>query len=84
MIPPSVAAGVEETCNLLSPLVESSYVWTFISIAPRAGQAEIIELRLAMVLLSDYVINFETQTIGRLREQAILAESLRPPPDTPV
>ena len=84
MILPPVTAGVEERRELPGLLIDARYVWSFIAIAPWAGQAEVIEPRLAAVLLGDDVIDLEGQGIRRLGEPAVFADSLRPLPHAPI
>jgi hypothetical protein len=83
VILPAVTARVEKRRELSSILVNTRYVRTFISVASRAGQAEIVEPRLAMVLLGDDVINLEGQGISLLREPAVFAEPLGSIPHAP-
>jgi hypothetical protein len=76
MFRPSVAARIKERNDVIRNYVNHRDVWTFTTVASRADQGEIAQLRLPSVLASDDVIDFEWQWRECLREMAVLADSL--------
>lgn len=77
MIVPKVATRMKEPRELTRLSVQPGKIWAFAPIAPRASDGEIVELRLAEVLLGDDVIDLECPRVRCLRETAILTSSLR-------
>lgn len=57
---PTVTPGMEEPLNVAGQRIDGSDVWTFESIAFKAGEGEVSEGRRAPVLLGDDVVRFSS------------------------
>lgn len=84
MIAPAIASWVEQGGERSRPEVDSREIWALGSVASRRGQREVSALRLAMMLFGDDMVDLKRPWIERLRQTAILTESLRSVAHSPV
>jgi hypothetical protein len=84
VISPSISSRVEERRESTGLRIDAQQVRAFAPIASRAGQAQIAQLRLAVMLNGDDMIDLERPRVGRLRQAAVFARILCPFTDLPI
>jgi hypothetical protein len=81
---PSLVPGVEEPCPSARVWINPRKVWSFVMIASKACQGQVIELGFAAVLFGNYVIKLMKSGGKGLWKQAIFAAVGRAAPDRSV
>src|SRR5262249_3279472 len=70
---PSLTPGIEEPSELSSPWVEPSDVWSFVGVAVKTAESQVVQNAAAAMLARNNVIDFEWSWVIGLWEMAILA-----------